>query len=278
MKRPYFHCRKLAAPIGSNRYYACRYMPFRQRKAIFGLYAFDNAVFSIPFLVSDPDVARAKLQWWRTAVTDLFNTGDSAHPILKCLKAYLTVPGWQPELFIKYIDTVEYWLDFDIFQTNLNFLNFSARTSGILAKLAAFLFVEPCAKTNSFASHFAVVTDVTHYIKDLDAYSRYNKLPFSHELLHRLHIHDNALSSPPSSSHFLHLLKDQIPFVQSHIDAALSVYPQKQHKKLRYFRIMMQLALAQLDYIYEKTANTSEVKPNRDMMPFKKLWIAFRTH
>ncbi len=277
-RRPYFHCRKLAAPIGSSRYYACRYVPFRQRKAIFGLYAFDNAVFSIPFLVSDPQVARSKLHWWRNAVIELFETGNSAHPILGCLIPYLDTPGWHPNLLIKYIDTVETWLDINVFETNMNFLQHSARASGILAKLAAFLFVKPCAKTNSFASHFAVVMDLTHYTDTIETYANYGKLPFSHELLRRLHIQDNEMHSPVSSSHFLHLVKDQIPFVKLHVDAALAIYPEKQYRKLRYFRIMMKLALTQLEYIYEKTANTSVIKSNRDIMPLKKLWVAFRTH
>ena len=264
--------------MGSNRYYAARYVRFRQRKAIFALYAFDNAVFSIPFLVSEPDVARAKLQWWRDAIHEMFQTRKSPHPVLHCLIPYLDTPGWHEDLFIKYIDNTEHWLNFDVFQTTMEFLQHSARTSAILAKLTLFLFVEPSEKTSTFASHFAIVMDIAHFIEKLGSYTKYNKLPFSHELLNRLHIQDHELFSPISSSHFIHLLKDQIPFVQAHIKATEKLYTGKTYRKLRYFRVMIRLAMAQLENHYEKTANTSEVKEGRDLMPFVKLWLAFRTH
>ncbi|MCD6055590.1 MAG: phytoene synthase [Gammaproteobacteria bacterium] len=277
MKKAYFYCRKKAAPLGSDRYYACRYVPFRQRKALMGLYALDNEIFPIPFLVSEASVARIKLQWWREAIHSLFQQKSAEHPVLHCLQPYLKTSGWQEDLFIKHIENIEKWLDFDTFETNMEFLQHSARTSGMLAKMAVYLFAEPSEQTSSFASHFAIVMDVTHFLRSLNHYTQHDKMPFSYELLSRLHIDNHSLHDPINSTPFVALLTDQIPFIKAHIDAALRLCPAKSYPKLRYFRIMMLLALANIQNQYEKTSITLEVKLDRDLFPLKKLWLAYRT-
>jgi phytoene synthase len=276
-KSPYFYCRKIAAPLGSNRYYAARYIPFRQRKGLFGLYAFDNAVFSIPFLVNEPHVAQAKLQWWKSAIHELFETKKSEHPILKCLTPYLDKHHWQPDQFIQYINTIEHWLDFDVFETEMEMLEHSARTSGAIAAMALSLFVPSCDKSRSFASHYAFILDVNHFLLNLNFYAKHHKIPFSHELLRRLHIHDYDLAQPINSSCFVNLLDELLPLVDKHLAVTEKALPPEMYKKLRYFRIMSTLAIEQMNLVREKAINRTEVEENLDLWALKKWWVAAQT-
>ncbi|MGC8697224.1 MAG: squalene/phytoene synthase family protein, partial [Halothiobacillus sp.] len=60
-------CARLARPIGSGFRYACLTLAEPHLHAITALKALDVTLDDITHTISEPHVARAKLDWWRGA-------------------------------------------------------------------------------------------------------------------------------------------------------------------------------------------------------------------
>ena len=92
------YCADKAARSGSSFHYSFRLLDPRRRAAITALYAFCREVDDAVDEVSDPDIARVKLAWWRTEVDALFK-GSPRHPVttalLPVVRRYtITVCNW----------------------------------------------------------------------------------------------------------------------------------------------------------------------------------------
>ena len=66
------YCQQKAASSGSSFYYSFLFLPPERRRAITALYAFCREVDDVVDEGMDPQVAGAKLLWWRNEVQNLF--------------------------------------------------------------------------------------------------------------------------------------------------------------------------------------------------------------
>ncbi|MCF7984812.1 MAG: squalene/phytoene synthase family protein [Thiohalocapsa sp.] len=73
-----------ATPPGSSAYYSVRFSPPALRETIAALYGWHREVHAILDDVSDPGVARLKLDWWR-AETERTAAGEPRHPLSQVL-------------------------------------------------------------------------------------------------------------------------------------------------------------------------------------------------
>lgn len=176
-----------------------------------------------------------------------------------------------------YIDQTQHWLDFDVFQTQLDYLQHIHNTSGQIGQLALLLCTAPDRQVSQFAKHFATVMDTVHFINTLDSYTQCHKLPFSLALLEQLGIRTDellALDSPPS---LMKLIDHQIRFVEKHLQAAQTLYDPNIYPNLRYFRVMMQLAYTTLQHYRKNLLKTGKIQKNYALLPIVKYWVALRT-
>ena len=73
-----------AAASGSSFYYAFLFLPPPRRLAITAFYAFCREVDDVVDEVHEPEVAHAKLGWWRNEVHQAFQ-GQPQHPVMQAL-------------------------------------------------------------------------------------------------------------------------------------------------------------------------------------------------
>ncbi len=78
------YCQQKAAQSGSSFYYSFMFLPPERRRAITALYAFCREVDDAVDEPGDPQVARAKLEWWRQEVAQLYS-GNASHPVTRAL-------------------------------------------------------------------------------------------------------------------------------------------------------------------------------------------------
>ncbi len=99
-----------ATPPGSSLYYAVRFAPGELRDMLAALAAWRHAVHTILDDISDPGVARLKLDWWRDEITRTL-TGAPRHPLSHLLAAQLHRPALADGLpaapFLAIADAVE---------------------------------------------------------------------------------------------------------------------------------------------------------------------------
>lgn len=95
-----------ATPPGSSAYYSVRFSPAPLRNDLAVLLAWHREIWTILDEVSDPGVARLKLQWWREEL-ERTATGTPRHP-LSALLAPLLAEGRLPTMpFLRIADRVE---------------------------------------------------------------------------------------------------------------------------------------------------------------------------
>ena len=85
-----------ATPPGSSAYYSIRVAPAAQRDALAALFGWHDRVRAVLDEVSDPGVARLKLDWWRQEIERTL-AGRPGHPVSHALAS--TTSGLPPEPF-----------------------------------------------------------------------------------------------------------------------------------------------------------------------------------
>lgn len=95
-----------ATPVGSSAYYSVRFAPVALRDDLAALHAWRHQVRAVLHEVSDPGVARLKLQWWREELGRSF-AGEPRHPLGQVLAPALGRHGLPPEPFHRIADRVE---------------------------------------------------------------------------------------------------------------------------------------------------------------------------
>jgi phytoene synthase len=98
-----------ATPAGSSFYYALRFAPASLRDLLAALVGWRQQVHAVLDEVSDPGVARLKLDWWRDEIQRTLD-GAPRHPLSQVLVAELAQTGTAPlpaALFLSIADQVE---------------------------------------------------------------------------------------------------------------------------------------------------------------------------
>src|ERR1043165_3312943 len=100
------YCQQKAAASGSSFYYSFLFLPAERRRAITALYAFCREVDDVVDESSDPQVAAAKLAWWRVEVANL-QAGNAQHPVTKALSIYKDRFSLESAKLLEIIDGME---------------------------------------------------------------------------------------------------------------------------------------------------------------------------
>jgi phytoene synthase len=95
-----------ATPVGSSAYYSVRFAPASLRHDLAALLAWRHELRAIPQDVSDPGVARLKLQWWREELERAYRDAPR-HPLSRILAPVLARRALPRDPFSQMSDQVE---------------------------------------------------------------------------------------------------------------------------------------------------------------------------
>jgi len=104
--RPEWRFPNPATPAGSSAYYAVRLSPAPHRNALAALFALRAELQAIPNQVSEPGIARLKLDWWRSEIDRLF-AGEPRHPLSELLAPVVAKHQLPQQPFINLIEAVD---------------------------------------------------------------------------------------------------------------------------------------------------------------------------
>ena len=144
---PAEYCQQKAAASGSSFYYSFMFLPPPRRRAITALYAFCREVDDVVDEVRDPEVANAKLAWWRRETALVF-AGQPTHPVAVALQGIVGEFALPEAHFQTVIDGMAMdlaqhrYLDF----TDLEL--YCHRVAGVVGLMSAEIFgyVDPATK------------------------------------------------------------------------------------------------------------------------------------
>ena len=95
-----------ATPPGSSAYYSVRLTAASHRDALAALFAWRAELRAILDQISDPGIARIKLDWWRVELERLF-AGEPRHPLSEVLAPVVVAYQLPEQPFVALIASVE---------------------------------------------------------------------------------------------------------------------------------------------------------------------------
>lgn len=154
------------APRGTAWYYATLHLPLPQRKKLLALQAWWRAVRGIPFSVTEPAVAAAKLAWWEAQLHQC-RGGRPDHPLLQILQPDLPTTAMPLDMLLGALaqvgDTLQQsrWLDWRGLQAHL------AAGPGQIARAACMLAGQNGADALDYAGSLGVALAQVGMVRDV---------------------------------------------------------------------------------------------------------------
>jgi phytoene synthase len=268
------YCQQKAAASGSSFYYAFRFLPPPQRRAITALYAFCREVDDVVDEASDAQLAATRLAWWRQEVALLFD-GRPQHPVSRALQPALAPFGITAERLNQIIDGVE----MDLTQTR--YLDFTGlerycyHVAGVVGMLAAGIFGYTDPRTLDYAKTLGTAFQLTNIIRDVGEDARKNRIYLPIEDLQRFGVSAADLLQRRDSEAFAALMRFQAARARDFYARAMDALPAADRRAQRPGLIMAAIYRTLLDEIERDGFRV--LRQRTSLTPLRKLWVAWKT-
>jgi phytoene synthase len=268
------YCQSKAAGSGSSFYYSFLFLPPERRRAITALYAFCREVDDAVDECSDPQLAHAKLAWWRGEIGNLF-AGSPQHPVTRALAPALSTYAITAERLNEIVDGME----MDLAQTR--YLDFAALerycylVASVVGLLAAGIFGYRDPGTLEYARRLGIAFQLTNIIRDVGEDARKGRIYLPMDELRSHGVTPADILAARESDAFTRLMRAQAERARSWYDRALAALPPVDRRAQRPGLIMAAIYRALLAEI---EADGFRVLSRRtSLTPLRKLWIAWKT-
>ncbi len=271
---PDVYCRQKAVADGSSLHYALLFLPPKPLSAITALCAFSRELRDVVDGVSDAQIARTKLAWWRVEVGKLVE-GNPSHPVMKALRPFVEASGIRAERLNQVIDGME----MDLAQTR--FLDFTGLsrycdlTAGAAAVEAARILGCTNPRTLEYAASLGTALQLTRIIRNVGTHARRNRIYLPMDELKQFEVPSADILQSKHSGNFAKLMAFQTRRASNFFDKALGLLPAEDRRAQRAGLIMAALQRAALA---EVERDEFRVLTHRtSLTPLRKLWLAWKT-
>jgi phytoene synthase len=268
------YCQDRAAKSGSSFYYSFLFLPPERRRAITALYAFCREVDDVADEVSEREVARTKLAWWRTELANLYD-GRPQHPVTRALQPFVQPFAIDHARLIEIIDGMEMDL------THMRYADFEAlalychRVAGVVGQLAASIFGHTQPATIAYAEALGMAFQLTNIIRDVGEDARRNRIYLPADERARFAVGDEQILARRSSPEFVKLMQFQADRAESWYDKAYSLLPAEDRRAQRPGLIMAAIYRTLLAEI--RRDGFAVLDRRTSLTPLRKLWLAWKT-
>ncbi len=269
------YCAAKAAASGSSFYSSFRFLDPQRRRAITALYAFCREVDDAVDESSEPQVARAQLDWWRGELLAIFE-GRPQHPVGIALQPVVERFGLARELFEEIIDGMAMDL------TNTRYADFKSlqlycyRVAGVVGLLSAEIFGVTQRETRRFAHDLGIAFQLTNILRDVGEDARRGRIYLPQDELARHGVIAADLLRGRETPEFCDLMRDQVARARSYYHQAMEGLPDADRRAQLPGLIMAEIYRTVLREI---ELDGYHVLRHRITLPgWRKLWIACRTY
>ena len=268
------YCQQKAVSSGSSFYYSFLFLPPERRRAITALYAFCREVDDVVDEGMEPQVAAAKLAWWRAEVANLF-AGKPQHPVTRALEPHREKFGITGERLNEIIDGME----MDLRQTRYldwaGLERYCYRVASVVGLLAAGIFGYRDARTLDYAKNLGIAFQLTNIIRDVGEDARKNRVYLPVEDLQRFGVPAGDILQAKETPAFRSLMEFQAERARGYYRDALSALPAADRRAQRPGLIMAAIYRTLLDEI--QRGGFHVLTQRTSLTPLRKFWIAWRT-
>ncbi|HEY6897013.1 MAG TPA: presqualene diphosphate synthase HpnD [Rhodocyclaceae bacterium] len=268
------YCQQKSAASGSSFYYSFLFLPPERRQAIMALYAFCREVDDVVDECVDPNLARAKLAWWRTEIGALYE-GHPSHPVTQALADALPRFNLAQEHLQEIIDGMEMDLDIPRYAAFKDLNLYCYRVASVVGLLAAEIFGYQNRQTLKYAHDLGLAFQLTNIIRDVGEDARRGRIYLPIDELERFNVPAADLLQARYSDEFRALMAFQTQRAQETYDRALAQLPAEDRKSQRAGLVMAAIYRTTLDEIARDGYQVLHQRTS--LTPVRKLWIATKT-
>ena len=268
------YCQQKAAGSGSSFYYSFLFLPAGRRRAITALYAFCREVDDIVDEGMEPQLAAAKLAWWRSEIANLC-AGKPQHPVTRALLPF------QKEFSIdeKHLGEIVDGMEMDLTQSRFldwpGLERYCYRVAGVVGLLAAGIFGYRDPRTLDYAKSLGIAFQLTNIIRDIGEDARKNRIYLPMEDLKRFGVTAADILNGRQTPQFEKLLKFETKRAKGYYESALNALPAEDRRAQRPGLIMAAIYRALLEEIELDGFRVLEHRTS--LTPLRKFWLAWKT-
>jgi phytoene synthase len=272
--KPDEYCKNKASRSGSSFYYSFLFLPERQRQAVTALYAFCREVDDIVDECSNTDVARAKLQWWKNEISDLYN-GSPQHPVSQALSESLLHFSLEKRYFEDIIDGM--LMDLEIFSYNSfeDLKRYCYRVASVVGLLTVEIFGYSDSKTLQYAADLGLAFQLTNIIRDVREDAERGRIYLPQEDLKMFSVSMDDILTFKDSENFRALMHFQSDRAHQYYNQAYSLLPEIDRYAQRGGIIMASIYESLLREM--KNDGLDVLRTRTKLTPLRKLWIAWKS-
>jgi phytoene synthase len=268
------YCQHKAAGSGSSFYYSFLFLPPDRRRAITALYAFCREVDDVVDECPDPQLARAKLAWWRTELAGTY-AGRPTHPVTQSLADASRAFNLPQELLAEIINGMEMDLSQTRYADFKSLQLYCYRVASTVGLLAAEIFGYADRRTLKYAHDLGLAFQLTNIIRDVGEDARRGRIYLPTEDLDRFGVDAGDILHVRYSDAFRRLMEFQIERAEQYYDQAFAQLPAQDRRAQRPGLVM---AAIYRTLLREIRGDGCRVLDRRmALTPVRKLWISWRT-
>jgi phytoene synthase len=268
------YCQQKTAQSGSSFYYSFMFLPAERRRAITALYAFCREVDDAVDEPADPQVARAKLAWWRHEVAQLY-AGHAQHPVTRALVPAIGPFNIQQRQLGEIMDGMEMDLTRNRYPDFESLKLYCHRVAGIVGVLAASIFGYRNPKTLEYAENLGLAFQLTNIIRDVGEDARKDRIYIPADEMQRFGVSAADILNAQQTENFSRLIEFQVRRVEICYAEALAALPADDRRAQRPGLVMAAIYRTVLEEIGR---DGYQVLTGRTTLtPLRKLWIAWKT-
>jgi len=269
------YCQQKAAQSGSSFYYSFLFLPNERRRAITALYAFCREVDDTVDEISDTNVARTKLIWWRKEIAAMLQ-GNPSHPVTLALAPHIATYGLKGEHLQAIIDGMEMDLDQTRYLDFIGLQRYCWHVASVVGILSASIFGVTQEQTLQFAEKLGLAFQLTNIIRDVGEDSRKGRIYLPVNELQQFNVTAADILNARHSENFERLMRFQVERAQRTYDEAFALLP-KQDRRAQRPGLMMAAIYRTL--LTEIERDGFHVLNQRiSLTPIRKLWLAWKTY
>ena len=268
------YCQQKAAASGSSFYYAFLFLPPERRRAITALYAFCREVDDAVDGVSEPQLARIKLDWWRAEIANLF-AGSPQHPVTRALAPAAASFGVSAERLNEIIDGMQMDLDQSRYLDFKGLERYCYHVAGVVGILSAGIFGYSDPRTLEYATQLGTAFQLTNIIRDVGEDARRNRIYLPMDELQQFGVTAAEILNAKETENFRKLMAFQIERAQRYYRQALEHLPEVDRMAQRTGLIMAAIYRSTLDEVVASGCHV--LKERVSLTPLRKLWLAWKT-
>ena len=269
------YCQQKTVQSGSSFYYSFLFLPPERRRAITAMYAFCREVDDTVDECTDQSIARIKLAWWRTEVSQMYS-GTPTHPVMLALQPHLKIYDLQEKHLQAILDGMEMDLDQTRYLDYPAMQRYCWHVASVVGILSASIFGVTNPQTLAYAEKLGLAFQLTNIIRDVGEDARKGRIYLPVNELQQFGVTAADLLNARHSDKFEALMRFQVERAKKVYEEAFALLPKEDRRAQRPGLMMAAIYRTVLDEI--ERDNFHVLTQRISLTPIRKLWLAWKTY